>query len=494
MIHSDKRLGVRNDKILSSAQYRPAAGSVVQVKPRRFDAEAKETSSFPTGSYSSPAGAANSLSLSSVGSNQAVFTRMLDGIIPQDENRLRNYFDDIYDNDAVAGTATDIMANMPFSEYSLVGLDEAKLDVFNESISKLNIREMLPLVSVEQKVQGCYISSLIWNNKLGQFVDSLPYSLQSAQLTKMPTLGMEPTIRVVPDNILSEFLESKDAHVIKARQMLSPALTNALRSGAALLDPLTTLYVPRRVRAHATGYNPQMFSSWYRRILPIYLLEKVLYRGTHSEASRRQRGSMHVSAGIEGEWEPTPEELSALSGMFQQADYDPLGAIIVTRHGVETQEIRQGGEFWSYTNELQNTTPLKMRALGINDAFLSGEANYATLQGAIQMLLDKVKSDRDDITERVFGRKILPLIAVAKGFYDKGKLGKDLQYCGQHPVHGAYCWSFCLGATYCPLAQATGADQQSGDHGDLYGACRERCPGIHAYVGGCRWSVPGEAA
>ena len=79
--------------------------------------------------------------------------------------------------------------------------------------------------------------------------------------------------------------------------------------------------------------------SMFRRVVPIYLLEKMLYRGTISESQRRQRAIMHIQAGSET-WTPINTELQGLVALFQQADLDPTGAIVATRNDVNVGEVR----------------------------------------------------------------------------------------------------------------------------------------------------------
>lgn len=52
----------------------------------------------------------------------------------------------------------------------------------------------------------------------------------------------------------------------------------------------------------------------------------------------QQRGILHISAGS-ADWNPTSEDLAALLSLFQTAQLDPNGAIVVTRHDVRAEYI-----------------------------------------------------------------------------------------------------------------------------------------------------------
>lgn len=63
---------------------------------------------------------------------------------------------------------------------------------------------------------------------------------------------------------------------------------------------------------------------------------------------------------------------------------------------------------------------MKLRALGISEAFLSGDASYSSSESAYSTFIETVNSYRDHLTNKIFYSKIFPLIAVVKGLYKEG--------------------------------------------------------------------------
>lgn len=51
-------------------------------------------------------------------------------------------------------------------------------------------------------------------------------------------------------------------------------------------------------------------------------------------------GRIHVTAGTDT-WEPTKEELQELATLFEEAELDPRGSVVVTRRGVEVTNLRE---------------------------------------------------------------------------------------------------------------------------------------------------------
>jgi hypothetical protein len=151
----------------------------------------------------------------------------------------------------------------------------------------------------------------------------------------------------------------------------------------------------------------------------MYLIEKTMFRGTLVEASRRQRATTHLTAG-DDTWTPTGEELEALVSQFQQAEFDPLGGWVSTRSSVAANDLRPGGDFWKWTDMADIMVPYKLRAMGISESFLSGDASYASAESAVSTFMETQETYRNHLTGAVFDSTLFPLIAVANNFYKEG--------------------------------------------------------------------------
>jgi hypothetical protein len=56
------------------------------------------------------------------------------------------------------------------------------------------------------------------------------------------------------------------------------------------------------------------------------------------------RSILHVTVGIPGQWEPTDEELEAVTAIFKDALDDPKGAVVATRTGIESHVLPMSGK------------------------------------------------------------------------------------------------------------------------------------------------------
>lgn len=335
---------------------------------------------------------------------------LLRGIADEQEVAFRTFYRDIYRYDVVAGTAVDLMSVLPFSDFTLQGASPEQLDVFNRNLDNMGIRSLFPKISVDYFVSGRSISSMLFNNDLKSFTDLISHNPDNADVRPSPLFMTEPKITIRIDAELKNFLNSKDYYFQKLKQRIPPQVLAAMRNNNhAVLDPLTTLFLPRQLTPRSTG------TSIYRRLIPIYLLEKVLYRGTITEAARRQRAIGHIMVGSQY-WEPQDADLQAILSLFQQADLDPNGALVATRNDVQYQDVRQAGDFWKWTDVSEQLTPMKMRAMGCSEALLSGDANWNTQDAALSLFLEGLRAYREQATRSMLYDRIFPIVSIVNGF------------------------------------------------------------------------------
>jgi intein/homing endonuclease len=291
--------------------------------------------------------------------------------MPRDQTGLNQLWRLIYLRDAIVGPAVDLYSNLPYSECRLTGIDDpAIMQVYKDTMERLDIVTMMPELVREFLMIGRFCSSLIFDRRSGVFTDWTTHDPDFLRIEPIPVRGFDPKIDLVASPALKNFLHSMDPRDVNVRDSLPPEFFDEFeKTGTYKLNPLNTLFVPRRA-------NPYDYvgTSFLTRIVSFWALEKSLIESTVTNARRRTRSILHITAGLDNLWEPTEDELEAISGLFIQADEDPVGAVVTTRTGVETNEVKAGADFWKLSDEWAFLTEGKMRALGISDAFLSGDA------------------------------------------------------------------------------------------------------------------------
>jgi len=328
-------------------------------------------------------------------------------------------YKDIYYNDPIGGSCVDLTSTLPFSDFNIGGIQNSKVaDSFNEVIERLNIRTLLPEMSIDHQVTGAFCANMLYNPKKNTFVDLICHPYENCKVDQLPFYSQDPLITVAFPESHKTIMQSDSPRIKRLREYLGPEVVKQLSNDALELDPLSTIYIPRKSFTDSTGV------SYYRRILPIWLLEKNLFRGTLVESARRQRGILHLTLGDGDQWEPTVADMNFAMQLFQDADADPLGAVIATRMGISSEEIRQGGDFWKVTDIWDQTMAMKLRALGISESFLSGEATYSNADTSLTVFIESLRAYRDTITTKLFYNKIFPLVSALHGYTvnSRGKL------------------------------------------------------------------------
>jgi hypothetical protein len=349
--------------------------------------------------------------------------------MPRDQTGLNQMWRLIYLRDAIVGPAVDLYSNLPYSECRLTGIDDpAVMQVYQDTMERLDIVTMMPELVREFLMIGRFCSSLIFDRRAGVFTDWTTHDPDFLRIEPIPVRGFDPKIDLVASPALKNFLHSMDPRDMAVRDEMPPEFFDEFeKTGTYKLNPLNTLFVPRRA-------NPYDYvgTSFLTRIVSFWALEKSLIESTVTNARRRTRSILHVTAGLDNLWEPTEEELEAISGLFIQADEDPVGAVVTTRTGVETNEVKAGADFWKLSDEWAFLTEGKMRALGISDAFLSGDATYNNMETALSVFMESLRTLRAYMDRRVFYEKIFATIARVHGFVKPGS-----RSAGKGPMRGS---------------------------------------------------------
>lgn len=421
---ANRAFGLKPDNRVSTQQKAEARVTSLGTtsSKKKTNAEVKNKNGFESLSSTPMGGMGPNTSMSNTPITMDL-DPMMTGITPQIEQAyFHRLYRDMYYHDPVAGSAVDLISSLPFSEFTLGGVSDPKIAAtFAETLERLSLRTLLPEISVDYLVLGAHTSSLLYNKEKKLFTDIMPHAYENLTFENLPFYSQDPIITVKFNEQVQELLKKDTPRMRRIREQIGSTIVEKISSGTLELDPLSTLYIPRK-----TFSTTDSGTSYFRRILPLYLIEKNLFRGTLVESARRQRGIMHITLGDGDQWEPTVQDLEFITDLFMNADSDPLGAIIATRLGVSTEELRQGGDFWKHGDFADSILSHKLRALGISEGFLSGDANYNTADTSLTVFIDMMRTYREMLTRKLFYDKLFPLISMLNG-YTLNKAGKVVQ-------------------------------------------------------------------
>lgn len=333
--------------------------------------------------------------------------------IPRDQPGIHKMLRQIYLRDEVGGPMVDIYKEMAWSDFDLQGLkDKRMLAVYEECSAAMDFLSVLPDVSSEVLIIGRSINSLIWDDARGIFTGMVPHDPDFCKITPMPIHGHDPLVDLRASPAWKAFVDSDDERVTAIKSTLPPRILETLsNSGFVPLDPVSTVFMRRRANAY-----DHIGTSLYTRLINFIAIQKALLDSTVVALRRRAAGVLHIIAGNE-RWEPTEEELNSLAGMWMQAEEDQGGGIVATRDGIQTERGQSAAsDLWKLSDEWSFLSEGKMRALGISDAFLAGDATFSNMEMALSVFLERLRGFRAHVTHQFLIQRVFNTIARAHGF------------------------------------------------------------------------------
>lgn len=335
--------------------------------------------------------------------------------IPRQPTNLHMMLRKIYLRDAISGTVVDIFSTLPWGKFfDLQGIDDPQVrQMYYDMIETLNVWNELPMLCRELQIIGRTISSLSFNQRLGMWDSLVAIDPDQARIQPVPLSGHKPLIDVLSSPGWREFARSTDPRIVEMKQGMNPATVEMLQnsSGYIPLDPMNVLWVARRVNQY-----DHIGTSIFTRILPAWAYEMALWNSSLIGARRRTRTILLVTAGIEDSWLPTDEEVASLTNLFMQADEDPVGGVIGVRNGVEVSEVRDPSTIWGISQEFEFLSNIKMRALGVSEAYLSGETNVSNMEAARTSLGKQLASFKEMMISQIFYKQLFPTFARIHNF------------------------------------------------------------------------------
>jgi hypothetical protein len=344
--------------------------------------------------------------------------------IPRQPTMLHLLLRRIYLRDSIAGSVIDIYSTLPWGKiYELIGVDDPKISqMYQDMIENLGIWGDLAVISREFLIIGRMIASLPFNETTGIWDSMIPIDPDQAKIQPVPFAGVKPLIDVLSSPAWREFARSVDPRIVEMKEKMNKDTLAIFQntSGYFPLDPMNTLFLARRVNQY-----DHIGTSFFTRILPAWAYETALWDASLTGVRRCNRSILLVTAGIEETWEPNDSELSSLTQIFMQADEDPTGAVISVRNGVEISEVRDPTAIWGISQEFEFLSTLKMRALGVSEAYLSGDANVSNMETARTSLGKAVASFRDNMLREIFTKQLFPSFARIHNFQKRTQAQLD---------------------------------------------------------------------
>jgi len=341
---------------------------------------------------------------------------LAEDFLPADPQTQNKIFRNLMMFDAIAGPATEYWRDLAFSQNVILsGVNDPKImQFYQDALYASGVIPMMPMLLSDYLTFGKFVYHQLMDESKGYWTETIPHDLDYVSITVSPVPSLDPLIDLQPTEDQRTWATSSDPRIIEQRTTLDPVLINLMAAGQPIpLAPENTMFLPRMT--FATDYYG---TSYLTRIMPFKIYEKALLDASISGARRRAGPLWHITV-----WpDATDDEMSEVLDLFFAAEEDPIGGKVVTREGVVVTPVGGGAsDFWKLSDEWSFLSEAKMRALGISENFMSGEANWNSMEVILSTFLEKVRAVRHYFTQKILVEKMCTQLARQHGFVKRTK-------------------------------------------------------------------------
>ena len=326
--------------------------------------------------------------------------------LPTDRQTQNKIFRNIILYDPVAGPATEYWRELAFSQYVQIGnLEDNKIQQFYEdAVEAVGIVPQMKWLLDQYLVFGSFTLQMEMDEHLGYWVSCMVHDPDFVHVERPMFPQDNYIINVQPTNEHREWALSRDPRVVEDRKRYDPKFIKMMATGQTYPIPAQDgMFMPRK--AHATDYYG---TSYLTRIIPFKIMEKALL-DAETMAARRRVGPVWV-IGVPENYEA--EEIQDIIDQFFAVEEDPVGGKVAVRGEVQITPLGGGkGDFWTLSDEYDFIKNAKLNALGISESFISGEANYNSMDKVVLIFLEKLRAMRTLFTQEVIINKIFKTLA-----------------------------------------------------------------------------------
>jgi intein/homing endonuclease len=203
--------------------------------------------STPGGGLAAPGGLRTPSTIRNQTGNPLLDNSLVDYWIPIDPVGLHQLWRRIYLRDPICGPAIDFFRELPWSEWTLSGVDDKLLQRYDDTLHRINLLGWLPEFSGDFLVLGKGCLHLLWDRTKGEWRDLIIHDPDHIEVSIVPLVNQPIKVDLKPTPAHQAFILSPDPRDQMARKELDPNIIRMILSGEPIpLDPRNTLYLPRR--------------------------------------------------------------------------------------------------------------------------------------------------------------------------------------------------------------------------------------------------------
>lgn len=336
--------------------------------------------------------------------------------LPTDTQTQNRIFRNLITFDPIAGPAIEYYKDMAFGDEIYVGnvKDKKVQQLYEDAIDASGIVQELPKLLADYLTFGRFIFHQTMDESKGYWTETIPHDPDYVEIIVSPFPSKPPIVNLQPTNEHQLWATSQDPRIIEQRQDVDPILLQHMASGQPI--PLAwenTMFMGRSVLS-GDDYGTSILS----RIIPFKIYEKALLDASIN-ASRRRAGPVWIAT-VPADY--SAEEIQEVIDNLMASEEDPVGGKVAVREGVTITPMGGGpGDYWKISDEQDFLRAGKLNAMGINDAFITGEATYNSMETVLSVFLEKLRAVRRLFTKRIIMDKMLRTLALEHGCVQRTK-------------------------------------------------------------------------
>lgn len=323
---------------------------------------------------------------------------------------------EMYKRDPAIATATDMYAELPWSEFDMTGLDDPGIRrVYEDMFNALNLVPKFTHFTRDYLITGELILHNIFNNSRGIWERTISHNPDYVDVVGMGMAVEQPLLWLRPTPEIQRLLVDEDPRVRKLRNALPRDLLNSFRQKRKVpLDPLNTTYIPRiNLSSDIRGW------SLYTRLYRVVMYEDFIVNASLAVAQRNAAPLRIFKLGDPNSgWLPDAEDEAAFAEMLSIAESDPLAAIVMHQH-ISAELVGVSDRVLLISREWDFIERVKLLGLGVSKSFLVGEASFAAAVAGLQTLLERLATLRNKFEKDWMIKKICEPIAQIHEFYKR---------------------------------------------------------------------------
>jgi hypothetical protein len=323
---------------------------------------------------------------------------------------------EIYKRDAAIAIATDMYAELPWSDFDISGIDDGSVKkLYEDMFSKLNLVPKFQQYTRDYLITGELILHTIFNKSKGIWDRVISHNPDYIRAEGVGLAIDQPLLWLRPTPEIRRLVNSADPRVRKLQKLLPREIVNSFRMNREIpLDSLNTTFLSRL----NTGTDIRG-TSLYTRLYRIVMYEDFIVNASLAVAQRNAAPLRLFKLGDPNTgWLPTEEDEAAFAEMLSMAEADPLAAIIM-HHNVSCELVGVSDRVLLISKEWDFIERVKLLAMGVAKSFLIGETSLASALAGLQVLLERLSVLRVKFEHDWIIAKLCEPIAQMHEFYKR---------------------------------------------------------------------------